>query len=105
MSRVHIVQLRLKLESQLHLFLVVLGILHVFLLQFQTHLLFICSILFQGLTVLLKGLHVLFESFLVVCLLLETSVVHSLDRFHFLVMLSGYFGDEHSIIGSAAVFK
>ena len=63
---VHRVQLALELEAQLHLLLMILGVLHVLLLQFEAEGALIGPLSLELPRVLLKHLHVLLEYALVV---------------------------------------
>ena len=53
MSRMHVIEFRLKLEPKLHLLLVVLGVLHVLFLQLESHLAFTLSLLLESVIVFL----------------------------------------------------
>ena len=69
MSRVHVVQLRLELEPELDLFLMVLCVLRKVLLEFEAHLLFVHHFTLKLLAHLLLSVEVLLEHLLVVGLL------------------------------------
>ena len=62
----HRVQLALELQAQLHLLLMILGVLHVLLLQFEAEGALIGPLSLELPRVLLKHLHVLLEYTLVV---------------------------------------
>lgn len=70
MRRVHVVELRFELETQLDLLFVVLGILRKIFLQLQAHLLLVHHFALQLLAHLLLRVEVLLEHLLVVGLLL-----------------------------------
>ena len=70
MRRVHIVQLRLELESQLDLLLVILRVLLIVLLELHTHLLFVHHLSLELLTHFLLRIQVLLQHFFIVGLLL-----------------------------------
>ena len=54
MGRVHVVELGLKLQTELDLFFMVFGILHVLFLEFETHLPLVLSFFLQRFVVLLE---------------------------------------------------
>ena len=79
MRRVHIVQLRFKLQTQLDFFLMVLSILRIIFLQFESHLLLVHHLTLELLAHLLLSVKVLLEDLLVVGLLLRLLLVISIQ--------------------------
>ena len=79
MRRVHVVELRFELETQLDLLFVVLGILRKIFLQLQAHLLLVHHFALQLLAHLLLRVEVLLEHLLVVGLLLRLLLVVAVE--------------------------
>jgi len=75
MRRVHIVQLRLELQTKLNLLLVVFSILSVILLELHPQLLFIRPLPLKLLSVLSQSIISVSKNFLMIGLLLEFSLV------------------------------
>lgn len=104
-SRVHVVELRLEFETKLHFFFVVLGVLHVLLLEFEPHLPLTLPLLFQSVVILLEHFELLFQRLFVVGLLLEARLVLLFQLLHGGVVLPGDLGDQHSVVSSTAVLE
>jgi len=104
-GRMHVVELGFKLEPQLHFLLVVLGVLHVVLFQFESHLPFIRLFSLQLFAVLLQGILILLEHLFVVGLLLEFSLVVAVQLVKGVFVLFGNFTDEHAVVCAAAVLE
>ena len=79
MRRVHVVELRFELETQLDLLFVVLGVLRKIFLQLQAHLLLVHHFALQLLAHLLLRVEVLLEHLLVVGLLLRLLLVVAVE--------------------------
>jgi len=102
---VHAVQLGLELEPQLHLFLMVLRVLHVLLLQLQPQRPLISPLFLQLLRILLEHLHVLLEDLLVVEELLALGLELHFHLSHLLLVLVGDLRDQHPVVALAAVLQ
>jgi hypothetical protein len=72
---VHIVELGLELETELHLFLMVFGVLVVLLLEFDPDLSLILPIFLKLITPFLERFKLLLKLFLVVSLFLEACLI------------------------------
>ena len=79
MRRVHVVELRFELETQLDLLFVVLGVLRKIFLQLQAHLLLVHHFALKLLAHLLLRVEVLLEHLLVVGLLLRLLLVVAVE--------------------------
>ena len=105
MGRVHVVELRLELKSQLDLLLVVLSVLSIILFQLEAHLLLIHHFSLQLLAHLLLGVQVLFEHLLVVGLFLRLFLVVAVQLLQLGLVLLRDLTDQHSVISAAAVLE
>ena len=82
----HRVELAFKLEAQLDFFLVVLRVLHILFLKFESKLLLRCPLLLKEVIVVAHSLHVLLHDFLAVDIVLDFLFMASRQIFHLLLM-------------------
>ena len=105
MRRVHIVELGLELEPQLHLFLMIRRVLSEVLLQFQTHLLLIHHLSLQLFANLLLSVKIFFKNLLIVGLFLGLLLIVTVEFVKFGLVLLRNFTDQHTVVSAAAVLE
>jgi len=103
MSVVHSVELAFEFESQLDLFLVVFGVLHVLLFQLESQLLLSGSLLLKGVVVFAHSRHVLLQHLLCVDVSLDLLLEFCLNLVQFLHMLITQFCNEDPVVCLAAI--
>ena len=105
MSRVHVVQLALELQTKLDLLLMVLRILLVVLFEFESHLSLVHSLPLELLTEFMLSVQVFLEDLLVVCLLLRLLLVLFVKSIKLSLVLLANLTDQHTVVSPAAVFE
>ena len=105
MHIMHCIELSLKLEPQLDLLFVILGILHIFLFEFQSELLLIGSVLLKHVIVLAHRLHILFQNLFSVLVCLNFIFESRLDLLKLLRVLVCDLGDQDAVIRLTTVLQ
>ena len=101
----HIVKLGFELKSELHFFFMVLRVLRIVLLKFQSHLLFVHHFSLELFTHFLLGVEILLQHLLVVGLLLGFLLVVFVELLQLGLMLLRDLTNEHAIVCTAAVLE
>ena len=102
---VHLVEPSLEFEAQFYLFLVILGVQHVFFFQFETQYLFLVTLLFVDIALVLLRLEVRLDDRFLFLESFDFFVVSTLDVFELKIMTICQLCDQNSVISLTAVLK
>lgn len=83
----------------------VLSILGVLLFEFKSHLTLVHPFFFKRFRILLQYFEILFNDFLVVCLLSKLDFIFLFKILEYFFVLFGDFLNKHTIVSSTTVFK
>jgi hypothetical protein len=105
MRTVHVVEFGFELQTQLHFFLVIFGVLQVVLFKFQTHLLFICPFTFNLFAKPLQSVIIIPQNFLVISLFKKFLLVISFQSLNLSFLIARYFTYQHLVVSAATILQ